>query len=741
MDFKVFLGMFWGVGLCFLAYGVKCEKVFVKDVQGLAKAMTERLQLGRGQEDLFNIYKQHAFSFYRGSPSLSKVLDTLEKNPGLYEKPVVRDQVIQFSVREGVKKPDHLVRFIKSFRDSAGRVRGRLLNISANMGFWRNLLGMPKVASHSEVLDGQKPGQGHRNNEDFWEKFHQFMDSEELAFVEGKTSGEYKSRVGVVFQSLDKMRRALEQQGLKGNRNILLAMVNLVGTVGFGNPVYREMLRSLDAGKNREGIHKILSDREDMSLKLGFDSFAHLKRSLLPRSGDHGQLVPAAQDLSLRLEELERDLQKNPGAGVLKERGSRRMTVRALSVQESPFRGCMGGDCSTDRYFLKALDHDFLYFTVTDSHYKSSGVVAVVLGQARRAPPRGERVKALEQVVKVAFVDKVQNIPPLMLKPVLTAVKLSLEPEGYLLALPLDMGSGVGISNSEMIRNELEGEVLSHSSLQYRLVDFSPHHKERDSLFYRGYTRAYHNLELREVGDFPLNTVQILPGELHSPKVLDEGVKVSQFYRQLKAFGDSAEEGHQLQFLHILSGEHYMEYFGLSQEDVMQELKLRVVDKNLSYRVRKTALFQLMNLYPHKPTFPLKVLNDVWPFFSKEEQKLLIGEMSNWDNSIKTGILIRNILDGFFVQDQKFDFLMTPEWVKLLISVKGGNQAMKDAIRYDNPHLVKALVAQGVKPPRFSNMDNERVLIVVDRGYSILPGDKAKDLQKAIQDSSGNIKP
>ena len=78
-------------------------------------------------------------------------------------------------------------------------------------------------------------------------------------------------------------------------------------------------------------------------------------------------------------------------------KGKETFRLRALSLQESSFRGCLGGDCSTRSYFDLALDPNFIYFTLTDVHHRSSGQITVVLGTA---------VNKKGEVVKTAFVDR-----------------------------------------------------------------------------------------------------------------------------------------------------------------------------------------------------------------------------------------------------------------------------------------------------------------------------------------------
>jgi hypothetical protein len=82
-------------------------------------------------------------------------------------------------------------------------------------------------------------------------------------------------------------------------------------------------------------------------------------------------------------------------------------------LAEAPFRSCIGGsDCSSRTYLTKALDPNYQYFTLTDAEGYSSGHITVVLGSA---PGKAKsRIPSLEHGSderKLAFIDKIQNVP------------------------------------------------------------------------------------------------------------------------------------------------------------------------------------------------------------------------------------------------------------------------------------------------------------------------------------------
>jgi len=160
--------------------------------------------------------------------------------------------------------------------------------------------------------------------------------------------------------------------------------------------------------------------------------------------------------------------------------------VRSLSIQEAPFRSCLGGsDCSTRTYFSKALDPNYNYFTMTDSLNNSNGHVTIVLGEAINPQTN--------QKEKVAFIDKLQNIPNQKIPNFLQAVSLSLRERGYKLGVPEDVGDHNGLSNMDTTRHYVAQEVVP--KLTQRLTTFVPHSHQYE--FKNTYSRAYNKLNVK----------------------------------------------------------------------------------------------------------------------------------------------------------------------------------------------------------------------------------------------------
>ena len=175
--------------------------------------------------------------------------------------------------------------------------------------------------------------------------------------------------------------------------------------------------------------------------------------------------------------------------------------VRPLSFVEAPLRGCLGNDCSTSAYLDIAFHPNYHYFTLTDSQGHSNGQVTIVLGKAKDQKTLGEH--------SVAFVDKVQNIKEEELPFLLEAIRQSVLPSSYLLALPEDMGmrEHMGLSIDEDIKSFIKNNIQVG---QPSLIEFTPHQMPHPDLFFMslpentGFSRADKRLLSHPIE--PLNT-------------------------------------------------------------------------------------------------------------------------------------------------------------------------------------------------------------------------------------------
>ena len=159
-----------------------------------------------------------------------------------------------------------------------------------------------------------------------------------------------------------------------------------------------------------------------------------------------------------------------------------KMRVRQLSPAEEALRSCLGGDCSSRTYFEKAMEADYVYFTQTNTIHESMGHATLVLGEA--------------DGVKVAMLDKLQNIPNEEIPYFIESIRRSLLQDGYALGIPEDLGDHNGLSNYGYTREFVGNELDAYTRSEKTLTGFKPHSASiKDPL----YSRAYKNLSLRVV--------------------------------------------------------------------------------------------------------------------------------------------------------------------------------------------------------------------------------------------------
>lgn len=143
-----------------------------------------------------------------------------------------------------------------------------------------------------------------------------------------------------------------------------------------------------------------------------------IKKIGKPKSKELNTILKFERDVDLIELKLSADV---------KDQALHSVVVRPLTLQESPFRGCIGGDCSSKSYFSKAFDPNYIYFTLTKNDFTSQGHVTLVLGQALD--------RKSKKVIPVAFVDKIQGIPIEFLPAVINAISISVQNSGYILAI------------------------------------------------------------------------------------------------------------------------------------------------------------------------------------------------------------------------------------------------------------------------------------------------------------------
>ena len=390
-------------------------------LRDFAKAMSQGLILLPEQKSLFSSYIYNFFEdplLQREEVSvLEQLFNILETHP--LSKPPVRERILEFSVKQS-PQPQTLKDFLRTLTRKK-RTRINLFQIEANLGYWRTILGMEEPQIPSHLSREEKKALKKKSKEEFLAHLDTVIDRKtRRLWATQRYPTNYRSQAIALYKALEKERDRLLQEG-QDVKYITHAMVDVIDTIGFGNRYYVSLLESKNPFDNMEGIRQIFSERDAVSFDLNFEKhFAGLRQALNDNR--------ALEETTDKILQIQKDVENQPYV----VKGKETFRLRALSLIESPFRGCLGGgDCSTLTYFDLALDPNFIYFTLTDGQHKSSGQLTVVLGTA---------VNKQGKSIKTAFVDKIQNISNTQLLSVLEGIRLSLKELGYILGIPQHVG-------------------------------------------------------------------------------------------------------------------------------------------------------------------------------------------------------------------------------------------------------------------------------------------------------------
>jgi formylglycine-generating enzyme required for sulfatase activity len=585
----------------------------VKDLKSFGQAMTEGMLLHPGQTDLFEVYRK----LYFGDPNtsvnnstLTTVTDILKKHPEL-EKPHFREYEIK-TVEKIYETPEALSKLISSQSKTAGQMRSNLFQIEANIGFWKKIL---------DYEDPVMPQGLDKNGQRVFKlkvqaRFMRYLDAaispeNRLLLVDPKA--DYKQKIMSLYGTLNYIRDWQIKRG-RNSQAITDAMVDLVHTSGFNNQATVQLLKSPNALDKLEGLKKIFDERDAVAMDLGFDGhFIELEQRL-------GVNFPSVLGQERNWVEVFGNLEAEILRGNFTTKALDAIRVRSLSIQESPFRSCLGGsDCSSRTYFSKALDPNYNYFTMTDSQGQSSGHVTVVLGTAKD-PKSGA-------TVNVAFVDKLQNVPNGMIPNFLEAVSLALSEKGYLLGVPEDVGDHNGLSNVDTTRHFVAQDVVP--KLKVKLNGFVPHVNQYN--FQNTYSRAYTTPSVRifeKIGNDP--QTEISAGKNYqsfiAPKDLDKNQLIQDFLNLKK----STETQDVLKYISSGRMVSQFEKLGLyTVANFAQDLAAIVSDARMPFQVRKAAFMESL-LLESDSNKPLEV---DFSSFSDEERVQASSEIRQWAKS------------------------------------------------------------------------------------------------------------
>ncbi len=573
----------------------------ITDLHSFGSAMTRGMLLRPKQADLFEIYRRVFF----GDPgtglngkTLSSVLDVLGRHPEL-KKPHFREYNLSWMSRV-YETPGEVDKFLRNQMDAAGRVRSTLFQIQANIGAWKKILDyqepeMPAELSRPPAFLAGLKGKERQNLSDEQKSvlreqrerqsaFQQRAQARFERYVERIISKanpdlDYLEKTRGLYKTLDRIRLWLTRKN-RSTSAIRQAMVDLVHTVGYGNQATQSLLKSKDGLERIEGFIKILDERDVLAMDLGFSGhFKELQSNL-------EVAAPTGMDISQDYAKLLVDFEAKIKSGRFTLLPAETIRVRSLSIQEAPFRSCLGGsDCSSRTYFSRALDPNYIYFTMTDAKHHSSGHVTVVLGTAQTSAG---------QTVKVAFVDKLQNVSNQLILPFLESVRQSLAEKGYLLGLPADVGNENGLSNIDVTRHFVAKELLP--GLEESLKGFTPHPHPVSYHFDSAYSRAHHSPDLKIFVQPRFDgLVEIKAGQDYHPTLAPAALNKETLVRDFLKLRDSQNDGDVIRYISSGPMIAAMEKIGLySSRQFEADLSAIAQDRSRNFPVRKRAVIEIL---------------------------------------------------------------------------------------------------------------------------------------------------
>lgn len=587
-----------------------CSQAFLpSSINHFVEAMTKNVHLSRNHDALFRLYQINGF----GNPNhethgytFQNAFDFIEQHPELSKMPM-QEQIIKFET-QFAERDENLNKLLKKLKSLHLNKMRNLFQIEDHLNFWNHILAFRKPASSTGLTKTQRKELKTKHHQEFLPYLDAFIDKDTRKFILD-TSHHYRSKVITLYKALKKAREKLK----KSNKNIhplSQAMIDLTAGTGFLNEYYLHLLNSSNAVTALKGLKKILKERETTAILLGFrGGFSELKESLgistMNQNDFQGLLFEDLEDAILnRGRQIE-------NTGNLTEK-IQTFRLRALSLQESPFRSCLGGDCTTSNYFELGLYPNFLFFTLTDDQHRSSGQITIVLGHVKDRKERS---------IKTAVVDNIHNIPPEKIHPMLEGIRLSLSEYGYRLALP----NREDLSNEQVIRNYVVSEISPN--LKFTLKFFKPHKDQFPiNKYYINYDNTIGTLEFDGSSIQNDSNFTITPGQKHFTEKIHEDLNLRHFMKDFLDLRLSGKQEHQMKFLNNLplfmpSELEFQEF------QLIKNYLLTLLEQG-SFAVKKHSLYALIQL--PSTIISLNDLDVYLKYFTEKERKSILDEMSAW---------------------------------------------------------------------------------------------------------------
>ena len=419
----------------------------------------------------------------------------------------------------------------------------------------------------------------------------------------------YFAKTESMFKTLKEIYNKMQRNG-QNTQVIRQSMVDLVYNVGFSNKSTVDLLKSSNAMDKLNGLRQILNEANELSEILGYKNLLeHLKYDLKIESPTGSNKSENTPDQMMQFQKI-----------ILQQkytiRSDDKVRVRSLSIQESPFRSCLGLDCSTRQYFETALDPNYIYFTMTDSNFHSEGHATVVLGSVTE--PQSKKT------IQVAFLDKLQNIQNQRIEIFLNAVNQSLKTEGYQLVIPTDLGMPTSkiFSNSESTVDFVQLNIMKRLK---KIGDhFTPH--PHNYSFNHGYSRAKDKMEvmLFEPKQLDLNT-KITQGIHKKTYLARTDLNKNNFEQSILKLQRSDKQEDTSKFIAMTLG--IIEFGLYSKEEMISILNSFAKNKNLSFAIRKQAAYEIL-LLENKIDTAFQ-----WDFFDNYEKMQISSEIKQWSKT------------------------------------------------------------------------------------------------------------
>lgn len=300
-----------------------------------------------------------------------------------------------------------------------------------------------------------------------------------------------------------------------------------------------------------------------------------------------------------------------------------KVRVRSLSLQESPFRSRLGGDCATNTYFDKAFDPNYYYFTMTDAEANSLGQITLVLGTAT-SPVSG-------RPEKIAFLDKVQNVPNERIKTFLSAISMSLAEQGYKLGVPTQVEfvhEDTGISIYQKTTDYFSYQVLPY--LKMKALKFTPHPNQYD--FPNKYSNAYLEMDVMLFEAMVLDeNIAITKGQLYESYLAPADLDMKMLLQNKMNFKNSKHKEDLIQFIDMAENLSILEMQKIySASRFVQDLLFILDRKDVDRETRVHAASKIL-LLAQKDFNTL--FSSLLERLSPVEEKLLTAEIQKWQFS------------------------------------------------------------------------------------------------------------